>query len=252
MQNKKIYIWVAMLVFVLVVGLVIWQVVKSPVAPSQSTAGPQGQSASPVPGTASPATEKITITSPIAGSQWILGKQNTIQWSRTAGALDGTITLINASTSAVVGWIQQHIAPQQAIFPWNTGNVLVSQTSGQTENVPPGSYRIVLTFNSPSIPSVTGPVFSIIPQAEAQIPATTVTIQGAVFSSSSIAIAQGTKLIFVNRDTKSYGITISSRAPSFTIGTSTSLIFDTSILSPGDYVFYSTAYPLLRLTVITK
>ena len=188
----------------------------------------------------------------MAGSQWITGEQNVIQWSQAAGALDGTITLINASTGAVVGWIQQHIAPHQAIFPWNTGSVLVSRTSGQTENVPPGRYRIVLTFNSPSIPSVTGPVFSIIPPAAAQIPTATLVIRSASFSSSSITIAQGTKLTFVNQDTKSYGITISSRALPFVIGTSTSLTFDTAILSPGDYVFYSTAYPSLRLTVTTK
>jgi plastocyanin len=181
-----------------------------------------------------------------------LGVQNTIQWSQAAGALDGTIVLIDASTGAIAGWIQQHIAPHQATFPWSTGDVFMSLAGGQTKNILPGSYRIMLTFNSPSIPSVTGPTFSIISPAEAQIPTATATIQGAVFSQSSMTIAQGTKLTFVNRDARSYAITISSRAPSFTIGTSSSLTFDTSILPPGEYVFYSTAYPLLRLTVTTK
>jgi len=112
-------------------------------------------------GSVASATAKITMTAPILGSQWILGEQNIITWSRAAGSPDGTITLLDASTGAIVGWIQQHILTSQTNFSWDTGVIFPSKTSGLTESVPTGNYRIVLTFNSPSIPAVTGPVFSV-------------------------------------------------------------------------------------------
>ena len=254
---------------IVVICLVVWlfaklsagspQLTGAPGASTTSTASSStGASAPAAPtqthpsGAASPAAAKITMTEPILGSQWILGEQNTIQWSRAAGSPDGTITLLDASTGVIVGWIQQHILTPQTNFSWDTGVVFPSRTSGLTKSVSTGNYRIMLTFNSPSIPSVTGPVFSIISPAEAQTPASSVTIQNESFSPSSITIKQGTVLTLINQDPRSYAFTVSSRAPSFSIGTSTSLVYDTSILSPGTYVFYSTAYPSLRLSITTQ
>lgn len=269
MQNNKYYIGIAVVVVIIVaVVLAVRFGASSPAAPAGITAVPAGQSPSATaPGAAtlspstyaarspasptapSPVSAKITITVPTANDQWILGTQNTITWSAAAGSPDGTITLVNASTGAVVGWIQQHIAPKQATFPWNTRDVFVSQTSPSAENISPGTYRIVLTFNSPNNPSVTSPTFSIIYPAEAQTLTTPVTIKSLSFSPSSMTVAQGTKLVFTNTDTKSYAITVSSGAPPFTVGSSAPQTFDTSVLPVGNYAFYSTAYPSLRLTV---
>ncbi len=262
MTNKKYLQLAAFIIGILVLGIIAWLVVNPTSGPSPYLSVPQQRNASTtstrVPSvkptyTASPVSEsKITIVSPAQNDQWILGNRNTIQWSRAAGAIDGTISLLNASTGVVVGWIQQHISPQQMIFPWNTGDVFISPTSALREDVPTGNYRIALTFNSPDIPSVTSPVFSIISPAEAQIPTASIVIQDASFSSSSMTVARGTKLIFVNRDTISYGLSVTSNGI-FAIGSSTSRIFDTSILLPSTtYVFYSTAYPSLRLMVIVE
>jgi len=264
MKNKKYIQLVALIISVLVLVFVVWLIVKLSSGTQPSASAPQGQSASPIgalPSSAptpssptaipAPAGSKITIVAPVLNDQWIIGKQNIIQWSRAAGAPDGTITLINASTGAVVGWIQQHIASGQATFPWNTGSVYISRTSSLSKNVPTGNYRIVLTFNSPSIPAVTGPVFTIISAAEAQIPTASITIQGTAFSPSSISVAQGTKLVFTNRDAKTYEFSVTSSG-TFTVGAGASQTFDTAILTPGAYVFYSTAYPSLRLTVTVE
>jgi plastocyanin len=275
MQNNKRFIQITVLiVLVLILVSVAWLILRAPSrlpqppavlegqnVPTTSTPPvavqtPSGATPSPAPTRSpavpsSPAVPKITIVSPKQSDQWILGDQNTIQWNQAAGAPDGTITLVNGTTGAMVGWIQQHISPHQMTFPWNTGSIFVAKTSPLTENVPPGNYRIVLAFTSPNIPSVTSPVFSIISPAEAKTPAATVTIQGAAFSSPTITAKQGTKLTLINRDPASYNIIVSSRAPSFTIGTSSSMIFDTSILSPGTYVFYSEAYPSLHLTIVS-
>lgn len=215
MKNKKYVQVAALIIGIVVLGLIAWAVVKWPAGPTQPTTGPQQQSASTTvaatsssvstptrspaahvslpasPSTPSPAAPKaaaIAITSPASNAQWIFESQHTIQWSRAAGAPNGTISLLNASTRAVVGWIQQQIVPQQTSFPWNTRDLFVGLVSPLKEDVLPGNYRIGLTFDSPSILPVVGPVFSIIAPSEAQVPTSTVIIQGASFSPSSIAV----------------------------------------------------------------
>jgi len=188
----------------------------------------------------------------VANDQWVSTIQHTIQWNRASGAPNGTISLVNAATGAVVGWIQQQILPTQTTFPWNTRDIFMTKTGPLKEDVAPGQYRIVLTFNSPSDPPVTGPIFSIITAAQAQIPASTITIQGAIFSPSSLTVVHGTQLTFVNHDSTGYRLLNSSNATPFVLGPSTSQIFDTSSFTPGSYVFYSTSSPSLRVTVTVK
>jgi plastocyanin len=194
----------------------------------------------------------MVITSPAANDQWVSTVQHTIQWNRASGAPNGTISLVNAATGAVAGWIQQQILPTQTSFPWNTRDIFTTKTGPLKEDVAPGQYRIVLTFNSPSDPPVTGPEFSIITAAEAQIPASTIVIQGAVFSPSSLTVLHGTQLTFVNHDTTSYQLLNSSNANVFVVAPSASKVFDTSSFASGSYVFYSTSSPSLRVTVTVK
>ncbi len=253
MENKKYYIQVAVAVVAIVaVVLIIRAVVSPPSAPSGQGPAATGTSAIPgaVPGATSvPQTSAgAVITSPAANSQWILQTQHTIAWSHGANS-PGGIYLENAATGATVGWIQQQISPGQNNFPWNTRDLFVSRTSPLKEDVAPGNYRIVITFDYPNNPKLIGPVFSIITEAQAKAPTSTAAIQNAVFSPASITVTQGTQLTFANRDSVSYTLIPSAGGPSITLGPGATQTYDTSILSVGNYAFYSTAYPALRLTV---
>jgi plastocyanin len=265
MKNRKNILLIVLAVVILGLVLTIWLSLRTPSAQAPLTAIPGASSsttaaastasqkhAAGTAATKSPTVSAIALVAPVAGDQWIIGSQNTIKWSRAAGAPDGTITLLDATTGAVVGWIQQHLSPPQATFPWKTGNVFLSRTSPLMKDVPPGNYRIALAFTSPDIPAVTSQMFSIIPAAEAQIPTMPIAIQGMLFSPSSVTVTQGTKLLFVNQDNRNYPLTGSSGAVRLDVGSSTTATFDTATLSPGSYVFYSAVYPTLRLTITVK
>lgn len=273
MTNKKYYLKLAgVVVGIVAIILVVWSYVKSPAAPAvanpnfvseqQNVSGTAANAGTPTTGTGNTAapiqspitTSKgaITFVSPATNDQWILQTTHTIKWNRAAGAPDGTISLIDATTGTVVGWIQQQILPQQTSFSWNTRDIFPSPTGPLKNDVSTGKYRIVLTFNSPNAPRVIGPAFSLISAAQAETMATVVAIQGASFSPASITVTQGTKLTFVNNDTVNYQIVVSATAAPFAVTPSASHTFDTSILSPASYAFYSTAYPSLRLSVTVK
>ncbi len=259
MPHKKYYIQLWVLVAaILVFGVLTWLFAKIPAGmlgpigntiqpPASTTAGnPSVPTHLPPP----PPVAQITITSPAQDAAWVLQNQNTITWNQAAGS-PGGIYLLNAGTGAIVGWIEQQVSATQTSFSWNTRDVFVSRTSPIKADVPAGRYRIALTFSSTRYPTVTSQTFSIIPLAEAQVATSTIVIQGTSFSPVSITVAKGTELLFVNHDTTSYKISASTVA-TITVGASASQTFDTSILSPGNYIFYSTIYPTLRLSITVK
>ncbi len=201
----------------------------------------------PAPAAATP----ISFTSPSAGTQWIFGKQHTITWSRAAGS-PGSLVLLNPTTNAVVGWIEQNIDLTQNSFPWDTQDVFLGQTNPLKKNILPGDYRVAITFASPNLPVVIGPIFSVIPASAAASPSATVVIQGGTFSPSSVTVTKGTKLVFMNHDSASYSLTITSSGGIMVPADGTQT-FDTSVFLPGNYYyFYSTQYPNLRLTVTVE
>jgi hypothetical protein len=159
---------------------------------------------------------------------------------------------MNASTGAIAGWIEQEILPNQTGFSWNTRDIFLSKTSPLKKDVTVGAYRIIVSFDSPSKPAAVSSIFNIIAPSQVQVPTSTVTIQGGIFASSSITVTRGTRLIFVNHDAVSYPLSISAGASGFTIATSGTYMFDTSIFAVSTYIFYAPTYPSLRLTVMTK
>jgi plastocyanin len=213
----------------------------------QGTTGPtvSGSPSKPSPSSVgAPAASTITFVAPAADAQWTFNDQHTIQWSKASGS-PGTITLLDATTGAVVGWIQQQILGTQNTFTWNTRDVFVSKVSPQTANIAPGRYRIAISFLSPRDPEIVSSVFSVV------VLPSTINIQNAVFTPASTTITAGTKLTFVNHDAANYTLSITSKG-TFTVGASASTVYDTAILTRGTYTFYSTAYPALSLTVIVK
>lgn len=253
---------------VIVLAILLWFVLRpSPGSPTQNPALPAtatqtapGSASSSLTATGSAAMRIATRSSvsagaapiafmtPTAGSQWIFQKQHTISWSRASG-YPGSLVLLNASTGATVGWIEQQIGTAQDIFPWDTQNVFPSQTNPTKKDILPGNYRMELIFSSPTDRIVTGPVFSVIPAVSAVAPIENIGIQNHLFSPSAVTVAQGTQLMFSNLDPVAYQLSISSNG-SLTIATSGAATFDTSHLFPGSYyIFYSTTYPSLRLTV---
>ena len=218
-----------------------------PATGARRTSSAGTASTAPAPATANP----ITFSSPAAGTQWILQKQHTISWSRAAGS-PGSLVLLDPTTNAVVGWIEQNIDLTQNSFPWDTQDVFLSQTSPLKKNILPGDYRVAITFASPNLPVVISPVFSVIPASAAATPTTTISLQNGAFSPSSVSVTKGTKLAFVNRDNVSYSLTITSSG-GLTIPANGTQTFDTSVFLPGNYYyFYSTQYPNLRLTVAVE
>lgn len=104
---------------------------------------------------------RITITDPVANTQWVIGKQNTITWSKAAGST-GQMYLVNAATGVVVGWIQQNVAPGQTYFPWNTRDLSLSRTNPGGKTVVPGEYIIKMSFASPEALPATSAPFTIV------------------------------------------------------------------------------------------
>jgi hypothetical protein len=143
-----------------------WLALQTPSAPSlppnassSTTTSGIGITTAPQP---QPGTDHLTIiniTNPTSSTRWVIGKQNTITWSK-AGGITGQMYLVNATSGAIVGWIQQNIAPNQTYFPWSTDDVFLSHTNPTKKNILPGEYIIKMSFESPNVlPVISAPFF---------------------------------------------------------------------------------------------
>ena len=253
--------WLILLGIVVVVAAAIWFALRQPsvgvnVNASSTTTGTTSGAtvtspATPGIATPAPARGAATIVAPATGAVFVLGKQNTIVWSRATGSPNGSIYLVNAATGAVVGWIQQNLIATQSSFPWNTSEVFVSATSPSKKNLEPGSYVIKVSFNSPQYPTIMSGAFSVILPSQVVTPSEAITVRNYTATPSALSVKQGTKLVFTNDDSVDYQVTITSNG-TFDLKPGATYTFNTAILAPGPYAFYSTAYPTLRTTVTVQ
>ena len=191
----------------------------------------------------------ITILSPAAGNEWVIGKIHQIVWSRGT-YLTGGIYLIDAATKQTAGWISPNTAPNQVLYNWDTRDVLLSRSSPQKKDISPGNYIIKIIFDGPEKEAQSAP-FSIIYESQVQIPVHTITIQNLAFSPKTTAVSKGDKVVFTNNDFVSHNI----RTAGFTIATlapGESFTLDTAYLSPASYTIYSEAYPTATYTLAVQ
>jgi plastocyanin len=190
------------------------------------------------------------IIAPAQNAQWIFGQHNTIQWNEAAN-ITGAIYLADAATGKTIGWILQETGPNQTSFSWNTRDLLLSRTSPSGITVSAGTYVVKVMFDSPQDPTLTSAPFSIIYPNQAQIPTHDANIANGVFSPTTLTVTRGDKIVLTNQDAQAYQILISSFSP-FPVPAGGSYTLDTTPLSPGPYVFYSSSNPTLRMTATVQ
>ncbi|GEM_PF-1971221 len=221
-------------------------------APSPSpTRPPQKLSPAPPPAGSNVQPATVHIVAPAPGAQWIQNTKNSITWNKETGIVGG-IYLVNAADGSVVGWILQETNPHDTKFEWNTRDVFLSRSNPASKAVTAGQYMIKVAFDggNPKFEISSG-VFSVIYPSQAQTDSYTLTIKNYAITPSALTVKKGSKLVFVNGDFVPQQILLSSYSP-ITIQPGTSYTFDTSILEPAPYAFYSNQYPTLRTTVTVQ
>ncbi|MBU6500924.1 MAG: hypothetical protein KGJ89_02260 [Patescibacteria group bacterium] len=262
MKDTKSLKIVAIAVFIVVVGT-IWYFVsatKTPVtdqgAPTTNATSSQpqpvtnntGQVKSPSSGqTTTTQVSGIKITSPTVSAKLALSQNNTIQWDKESG-FTGGIYLVNASDKSVVGWITSETNVHQVSYTWNTRDLYIARYSPTKKTVSAGNYIIKIKFDSTKLPEVSSGEFSLVYTSELHPSSYSVTINNLAFDQPSLSLNKGDKLTIVNNDQVDHKITLTGFSP-FVIPIGSSFTFDTSVLFPGSYVFYSAAYPTLKLSV---
>jgi hypothetical protein len=192
----------------------------------------------------------ISVVTPSSGDILALSKPHIIRWSRAADSL-GVITLIDASSKNVVGWIAATIAPQQVTHSWDTRTVAVGPASAASREVAPGSYIVRIAFGNSKTTIESGP-FTIAVTNDERFAAREAVVRNSLFVPNSIALTRAQRLAVVNNeDTASHtlllnGIAITTLAPR------SSYVFEGSQYPAGRYEFGLGGHPLAHLTVIVQ
>lgn len=195
--------------------------------------------------TAPQSDQAIAVTSPSAGDKLILGQNHTISWSKEGG-FKGYVYLADASTKAVIGWINSETGPRQTSYTWDTRNLFLTRYSPNKKTVEPGKYIIGVGFESKQTPVVSG-VFEIIYPSQATIDEYNISIKDFYATPNSLTVKKGSKLTFANNDAITLKIMTGSIA--FSVAPGSSYTFDTSALFPGEYEFYAEQYTTMRVRV---
>ncbi len=191
-----------------------------------------------------------TFIAPVSGAKWVFGENNIIQWSKEIG-FAGELYLVNASDKSIAGWIITETGIHQTSYAWNTRDIYVSKTDPSKKTVATGDYLVKAVFNTNPKIEITSAPFSIIYESEVQIPVHNLTIQNYVFSAPSITVKKGDKLVFMNNDPVTHTLNLTSYSP-FVIQPGASFTFDTSVLEPGPYNFYSPTYSAVKVAVTVQ
>jgi len=112
--------------------------------------------------TAAPAkTIHIRFTSPTSSSVLVIGTSYDITWD-VPGGLHGQLSLVDAGTGQVVGWIEQSVGPAQVMYPWTVRSVLVNGTSAAAKDIAPGRYQLRVTYPSAQVPEAESAAFEVV------------------------------------------------------------------------------------------
>lgn len=191
----------------------------------------------------------ITVFSPAADDRWVVGELHAILWSRAAD-ISGGMSLLNANTKEVVGWINSNLGGGQTFFTWDTQSVFLARNSGYKKNIDPGRYIVKIQFDG-NLASIQSAPFSVIFPSQVQFETRNISITGAVFDPKTTTVTRGDLVVFTNKDSVSYRINMSI-FDAFTLDPGASYTFKTQQAPPGSYEFYSEAYSTLRGALIVK
>ncbi|RJP44938.1 hypothetical protein C4587_01455 [Candidatus Parcubacteria bacterium] len=228
--------------------------VPSPQTPSVSAPAPAPnapQPSQPAPKPAPPISSQApAILSPDSGSEWVIGQNHEIRWSKAIGR-NGEIYLIDAATKSVVGWILSSIGVNQTSYAWDTKEVYLSRTNPSKKEIAAGTYVIKIRFDGP-VPETQSPQFSVIYSHEAKIPTKAVSIENAALVPSTITAKKGDIVVFTNKDAVTYQIQIANISPPYSVAPGASFSFNTAVFNPGPYLISSAAYSSLRGTLVVQ
>jgi len=239
---------------VLVIGFAIFSISGTPTTRSPNVPAPGGTT--PTEGTQTPAQETKPLSqqttppapstnkflTPAKDAKWVIGQNNLVSWSKAVG-FPGAVSLADAVSNQTVGWILSSTDPQQTSFLWNTKEVSVSRSGGLKKDIPSGDYFIKITFDG-ARPAFQSDKFSVVLPTEVQIPIHTVTIQNYAFSPTSVAVKQGSKVMFVNNDVVKHRV-ISTNFGPYELAPGESYTLDTARLTPAVYFYYDDLYPYM-------
>ena len=195
-----------------------------------------------------PAKSAITFLSPAANEEWVIGEPHIIKWSRGSVQM-GSLSLLNATTKKVVGWILSSANRNQASHQWDTRSVFISRGSPSSQDLAPGSYVLHLIFDGPEVAVESAP-FSIIYPSQVGFKTHQIVIAGLKMSPDKLTVKQGDKVVFTNNDSVNHFLKLSVSYPTETITVGGSYVLPTISLTPGQYEAYSDKYQTAK-TIIT-
>lgn len=261
-MNKKIlWLVIGVLGLVVVVLLARGGNVSAPVATDTSGTGgtpttptkPSGGTTTQLPKktptpTAPKSVSGIAFTSPLGGAEWKIGEAHMVSWSREGG-LVGQLMLLDAKTKALVGVLNPSVGTRQTSYQWDTVGVAASRTNPSRKEVVAGTYVMKLAFDGP-VGTVESAPFSLMHISQSQTAASVMSIEGAMFSPTTLRVKKGTVITFTNKDSASYTFKINTLGQTLAPGASAQL--ETSALFPGVYDLYSETTPSLRASLIIE
>ncbi len=260
--KKPVIIFILAVTAAVVIGGVIVINRLRVAAPTQAPSAQTGEEQPPVQPGATPTTSgpkpsanqlnkttPLAIASPQAGENIVIGQIYTIKWSKESG-VKGFVYLSDAATKKVVGWINSETDPHDTSYTWDTRYIFPTRYSPVKNPLQVGKYTVSVGFESAQYPTVTSGIFSIIYPSQVTIGNYKLTIKNYLISPSTLTVKKGSTLTFINQDPVIHKISYGSTY--FTIDPGESYSFDTSILFPGAYDFYSEQYPTARTTITVQ
>jgi len=181
----------------------------------------------------------INFTAPLAGEKLIIGQSYIIRWSKEGGTT-GFIYLSNAETKEIVGWLNSETGAHDTQYTWDVRDVFLSRYSPTKNLLDVGKYVISIGFDS-RLASITSGVFEVIYPSQFVPESYNVTVRDFNILPESLTVKKGGKLVFANESQISHRIAYGSAY--FSLSPGSNHVFDTSILFPGIYDFYSVEYP---------
>ncbi len=170
---------------------------------------------------------------------WALNTQHLIAWNRE-GDVAGELTLVDEATGKSVGWIVPTTGPEQTSVQWDTRDVAVDRVGGSRKNLVPGTYSLrLLLVGKGEVKSLP---FRIVPQGSAETVSQLVRMRGTKLSPTALTVARGTKIVFVNNETKIQRIQGENLPPMQVAANGGVTSLDTAALPPGTYFYITDLY----------
>lgn len=250
-MKQKILIAVGVVALVVIAALVLnWSKTAAPTGevPGAATGTQNGEQTAPTGGTGNTTGKSptpivksaISVTAPLAGAKWEIGKLNTISWSRAAG-VTGVIYLMSASGQSL-GVILPTFGPDQTSYSWDTTYISISATNASRISVTPGEYKIRLAFSGNNLPVTDSGIITLVRPGTPET-ITTVLMQNSAFAPNNFSITKGQKVTFTNNDSIQHHLAVTAVLNSIPLNPGESYILDTSSMKTGVYSFYCDIHP---------